>query len=196
MKRMIQIFCALILMGSALYSQENIPPTIAMTNSTYSELPFDPNSYSFLVYKANENDIISAMNHYNLDYTLRTKDPNNHVTANDLATNDILIVGWNTGSSADMAGLNALILEAGITGRVVLSGHDMDYHVVNTPDAGNTIFLQTMYPSGKPPVVCFGLAVTICSGDFRFMAIISEQESYSESRWQAAGLSQEGVLAE
>ncbi|MBI9018714.1 MAG: right-handed parallel beta-helix repeat-containing protein [Phycisphaerae bacterium] len=132
MKCLIQILCALIL--SLLTS---------ITHADYPEVPFDSNS-SFLVYQGYDDDIVSAMDYYGLTYTLRTNDPNNGVTAQDLANHDILIVGWNTGILSEMSGISSTTIEAGITGRVVLTGHDADAHVTYSPNAGNEFFLQTI----------------------------------------------------
>jgi uncharacterized repeat protein (TIGR01451 family) len=111
-------------------------------------LPFDPNDYDFLVYDSeapSERSIIAAMEllGINLDSNSDIRGPNNEVTLDDLANHDILIVGWNAGG--DTTGLNSNILAAGITGRIVLSGHDLDYHTIHGPQVvASTVFVQAM----------------------------------------------------
>jgi hypothetical protein len=48
-----------------------------------------------------------------------------------LQTHDILIVGWNAGG--DTTGLSASVLAQGVTGRIILSGHDADPHTAPPP---------------------------------------------------------------
>ncbi len=109
--------------------------------SGYPPVPF-PTDKSFLIYTTDNGDLVAAMNYYGLSYTARSA--SNPVTSQDLATHDILIVGWNTGTLATMNGLSPSVLYNGITGRVILTGHDADYHVPHTPDAGNVIFEETI----------------------------------------------------
>ena len=94
------------------------------------DLPFDPNNYTFLIYESEgdllQRSIVAAMELLEISYDLRG--PNNEVTANDLATHDILIVGWNSNGNTD--GLHSDDLAAGVTGRVILTGHDADYHTM------------------------------------------------------------------
>jgi len=104
-------------------------------------LPFDPNNYNFLIYDcggdSGQNQIQAAMQKLGLEYTLCNAA--NPVTANHLQTHDILIVGWAI--TGDKSGLSSSIIDAGITGRVILSGHDSDYHTVNIePGDVATIF--------------------------------------------------------
>ncbi|MCE5186516.1 MAG: right-handed parallel beta-helix repeat-containing protein [Planctomycetaceae bacterium] len=89
---------------------------------------FDPNAYSFLVYDCGTDNLIqSALPQIGIEhFTLRT--PSNPVTANDLAAHNILVVSWNAGG--DTSGLDPNLLQAYITGRVFLTGHDLDYHTV------------------------------------------------------------------
>ena len=100
------------------------------------DLPFDPNDFTFLVYNTggSQASIIDAMEYIlgrelDEDTEIRTAELGKHVTPNDLATHDILIVGWNW--QGDTSGLDDETLAAGITGRVILSGHDLDFHTVN-----------------------------------------------------------------
>jgi len=94
------------------------------------DLPFDPNEYNFLVYNpgSNPSRIGQVMDYLGiLNYDPR--DSAHPVTLNDLVEHDILIVGEN--SFGNNNGLHTDDLLAGITGRIVLSGHDADEHIVN-----------------------------------------------------------------
>ncbi|MBN2065135.1 MAG: right-handed parallel beta-helix repeat-containing protein [Sedimentisphaerales bacterium] len=136
-------FMVLLLIMSGVAFAQNTAGYMAMPagSGSYPPVPFDT-SKSFLIYTTNNGDLVAAMNFYGLSYTARSV--NNPVTALDLATHDILIVGWNTGTLATMNGLLPGVLEEGITGRVILTGHDADYHVPHEPAAGNVIFEQTI----------------------------------------------------
>jgi hypothetical protein len=57
------------------------------------------------------------------------------VTAGDLTSHGLLVVGWNEGG--DMSGLSGSVLGAGITGNMLLTGHDADWHVVHGWDSGS-----------------------------------------------------------
>jgi parallel beta-helix repeat protein len=110
------------------------------------ELPFNSNDYAFLIYvpEGQQDSIVAAMEKI-LD---RDIDPseirkwNNEVTLEDLATHDILIVGWN--ANGNVSGLDDDILSAGITGRVILSGHDADYHTVHGPPEAEVFLVQAI----------------------------------------------------
>ncbi len=111
--------------------------TLSIELSNSVPLDFDPDNYNFLVYdcgaKDNSgqyNDIVAAMielfDYYpDVDYTYRNASTAS-ITLNDLASHDILIVGWS--NSGGTGGLSKTVIETGIMGRVVLSGHDADYH--------------------------------------------------------------------
>ncbi len=118
---------------------------IAMSSSA-SLLPFDPNNYNFLIYVPNgdEDSIQDAMEELGivLDPNTDIRSASNSVTQNDLATHDIFIVGWNY--NGFMSGISSQDIAAGITGPVVLSGHDMDYHTVNGPTVAKQLFIQTI----------------------------------------------------
>jgi hypothetical protein len=105
-------------------------------------LSFDPNNYSFLIYdtQGGEDSIQQAMQMLGITYDLRNA--GNPVTLADLQNHDILIVGWNVFGDTD--GLNPNVLVAGITGRIILSGHDADYHTVNGPEAGKILLTQAI----------------------------------------------------
>ena len=84
------------------------------------------------------------------DYIL--KGPGDTISETELASVNALIVGWNAGTG-DMSGLDADVLDAGITGNILITGHDADWHVVNgmggttgplsdAVDAAATLFLS------------------------------------------------------
>lgn len=136
------VLSTLILSSSFVIAEENnygnIPFEEQVMNMASMEsvvLPFDPNDYNFLIYVPNgeQDSIEHAMSYLGitLDPNKDIRGPYNEVTANDLATHDILIVGWNY--EGDTRGLIASTLAAGITGRIVLSGHDLDYHTSSDP---------------------------------------------------------------
>ncbi len=137
--------------GAAEETYGNLPPDANMMGASSLEsvdLPFDPNDYSFLVYvpQGGQDSIKEAMKEIlgrDLEQDeIRTSEQGKHVTLEDLATHDILIVGWNAGG--DTSGLDPNILAAGITGRVILTGHDADYHTVHGPAAAEVFFVQAI----------------------------------------------------
>jgi hypothetical protein len=66
------------------------------------------------------------------NWDLRTSgDP---VTGADLASHNLLVIGWNLGGN--MTGISAPVLASGITGNILLTGHDADVHVVHGEDWG------------------------------------------------------------
>lgn len=110
----------------------NLPPDanmMGMSSLESIDLPFDPNDYTFLIYNpgGRQASIVQAMEVLGIPFDERG--PVSEVTMEDLETHDILIVGWNY--SGDTSGLDANTLAAGITGRVILSGHDLDYHTAS-----------------------------------------------------------------
>ncbi len=111
-------------------------------------LPFDPNDYNFLVYESpsSENELLAAMAKIEVGPSnLTVCDRNNPVTANLLANHHILIVGWDASRDENMKdGLITQVIEQGITGRVILSGHDTDFHVMQADDeyAALPFFIQ------------------------------------------------------
>ena len=141
----------------------NVPPEesqgmIYAAASESLQLGFDPDDYAFLVYDCGtDSHLQSSMQAFGIsNFTLRT--PASSVTAYDLQTHDILIVGWNTGSSGT-TGLNPQILQDGITGRVFLTGHDLDYHTINGPLAAKTLFsraIQYVLEGGGTGMIALG----------------------------------------
>jgi hypothetical protein len=123
-------------------------------------LPFDPYEYHFLIYESSssENRIRLAME--KIGITVYTVCDRMHpVTTELLNSHDILIVGWDSSSStANKDGLVTSAIEQGITGRVILSGHDSDYHTVMGPVAAELFFIQeidyVLKGGGTGMVVC------------------------------------------
>jgi hypothetical protein len=111
---------------------ESSEQALSALSESNQSLSFDPNLYDFLVYdphNSSDSDIQRAMRELGIsNYDVRSKD--NPVTALDLSTHNILIVGWN--DNGDMSGLHSDIIKAGIQGRVLLTGQDADYHTANT----------------------------------------------------------------
>jgi hypothetical protein len=73
-----------------------------------------------------DGSIQTALNNLGIVFDLRNA--SNPVTAADLASHSVLVVGWNY--LGDMSGLNPDVLDAGITGNILLTGHDPDFHYV------------------------------------------------------------------
>ncbi len=78
-------------------------------------------------------DIQNAMIALGIPYDLRG--PGNPVTAGDLATHNLLIVGSNSGGN--MGGIQSSVLASAITGNILLTGHDADVHTVHGADSGS-----------------------------------------------------------
>jgi hypothetical protein len=78
-------------------------------------------------------NIQPAMTKLGIPFDLR--DPGNPVTLADLASHNLLIIGCNY--SGDMTGLSAAVLASGITGNILLTGHDADVHIVHGYDSGS-----------------------------------------------------------
>lgn len=87
-----------------------------------------------------QDSIQAAMTALGISYDLR--DPANPVTAGDLASHDVLVIGWNL--LGDMSGVQPSVLESGITGNVLLTGHDADYHSVHGVPAAGTFLSQAI----------------------------------------------------
>ena len=163
--KLIVVCCALL--GSVCYGDgpvDNIPPEepkgmIPMAAESIT-FPFDPTAYSFLIYNTHgsESSIKQAMDKWGLSYTERDSNVGNHVTLADLQNHDILIVGWNAGGNT--SGLNPNVLANGITGRIIISGHDADYHTVNGPTGAEKFLIQAI-----DYVLSFGGTGMITLGD-------------------------------
>lgn len=110
----------LVIFTSLAVAEENygnLPPDpnmMGMSSLESVDLPFDPNDYDFLIYvpKGGQDSIEEAMSELGivLDPNNDIRGYDNEVTANDLATHDILIVGWNY--LGDTIGLDDDILSA------------------------------------------------------------------------------------
>ncbi len=138
--------CVALSSGYSPYSNP-IGEVVNNVSGNGLELTFDPNLVDVLVYDSGTDGYIrQALPELGIEeFTVRTAATNNHVTANDLATHDILIVSWNAGG--DMTGLDPDVLESGIVGRILLTGHDADYHTVrgtshDPEEPADTFFLQ------------------------------------------------------
>jgi hypothetical protein len=70
------------------------------------------------------------------------RDPTTPVTAGDLATHNLLVIGWN--AFGNMSGVTPSVLAGGITGNILLTGHDADFHTVYGPAAASTFLSQSM----------------------------------------------------
>ena len=111
------------------------------------DLPFNPNNCNFLIYDPGTGSNIKEAMRIILGRELepneiRTSIQGNQVTAADLQNHDILIVGWNQGG--DMTGLHSDVLASGITGRIVLTGHDADLHTIQRNFYAQTMLIQAI----------------------------------------------------
>jgi hypothetical protein len=71
------------------------------------------------------------------------RNPGNPVTAADLASHSVLVAGWNY--LGDMSGLSPSVLAAGITGNVLLSGHDPEVHAPWGNTSAGTFLAQAVW---------------------------------------------------
>ena len=99
---------------------------LAVSVSTHAAttLIYDPGGSSGAVIQA-------AMADLGIAYDLRNS--LNPVTALDLGSHDVLVIGWN--DSGDMGGVGPLA--GGITGNILLTGHNADWHVEYGNNAGS-----------------------------------------------------------
>jgi len=145
------------------------PNMMGMIAQESIDLPFDPNNYTFLIYNpgGTQSRIVSAMDQLGIPYDERG--PGNEVTANDLTTHDILIVGWNDDGST--AGLTENVLAAGITGRVILSGHDADFHTVHGSPEAEVFLVQAIdyVLEGVDMGIGTGMITLGCTGAFPYL---------------------------
>lgn len=107
MKRML-VLCVILIVGAPAFASPS------------------PDSLVYLVYDTGGGEIQTALTNLGIDFDLRNA--GNPVRAGDLASHDVLVVGWN--EYGDLSGLSSSVLEAGVTGNVLLTGHDPDYHAV------------------------------------------------------------------
>ncbi len=164
---------------------ENTPASQASGQDAISNPDF--RGYSVLVYDGGgpQASIQQAMLELGInDFDLRT--PSNPVTLTDLATHDIFIVGWNY--LGNMNGITPAVLASGIRGRILLTGHDADYHTVHGPEAGKTFLSQAIVFVLSAPgtgLVALGDTGLMASGDY------SVAFSWLPSEW---GISATGGL--
>jgi hypothetical protein len=102
------IACLLVLVGGAYHAD----------SAEY--LVFDPGGY--------ESSIQGALTALGLTYDVR--DNSHPVTAADLATHRALIVGWG-GGGGSYSGLSQNVLGTGITGNILITTQDPDFHIVH-----------------------------------------------------------------
>jgi len=85
--------------------------------------------------------IQTALTDLGMAFDLRN--PGNPVTAADLTSHNVLIAGWNY--LGDMSGLSPSVLAAGITGNVLLSGHDPEVHASWGNTSADTFLAQAVW---------------------------------------------------
>ncbi|MHC4536564.1 MAG: hypothetical protein ACYS6K_21650 [Planctomycetota bacterium] len=93
---------------------------------------FTTNAYAgYVVYDSGgtQSAIQQAMTDLGLTVDV-VRGPGDPVTAADLVGAEALIVGWNM--NGNMSGLETTGLFDGITGNILITGHDADYHTVNS----------------------------------------------------------------
>ena len=131
--------------------------------------------------------IQQAMAILGISFDLRNAD--NPVTADDLASHNLLIAGFNF--EGDMSGLSASVLAGGITGNIVITGHDADVHTVEGPDLSHDPSL----PQGVAASTFLSQAIAVArrsdSTGFIALADISSNFSYLPDDW---GISASGGL--
>jgi hypothetical protein len=117
--------------------------TVFTSSVSAVDLPFDPTDYNFLIYSPYPgNDYITdAMEHLGI-HNYDVRNPTNPVTPTDIASHDILIVGWNANGNTN--GLISKDLLAGITGRIILTGHDVDFHIVLDVEDAQTFLINAI----------------------------------------------------
>jgi len=98
-------------------------------------------SASVLVYDSGtDGNIQTALTGLGLAFDVR--DSGTPITADDLTTHNVVVVGWNFGGN--MSGVNAAALSSGIAGNILLTGHDADYHAANGTPAAGTFLAQAI----------------------------------------------------
>ena len=115
MKRQLLVVGVLLILGSSAYAA--------------TALVYDPGT---------DGSIQAALTNLSIAFDLRNA--GSPVTAGDLGSHDVLVVGWNW--LGDLSGLSSSVVGAGITGNVVLTGHDADYHTVYGPTGPAGTFLS------------------------------------------------------
>jgi len=112
---------------------------IVFTSNAYaaSTLVYDP-----LYNPANPTTHITvSMSTLGIPYDLRHF--GNPVTADDLASHNLLIIGsYDTGG--DFSGVTGAVLASGITGNILITGHDADWHIRYGPPVAQTFLSQSI----------------------------------------------------
>jgi hypothetical protein len=132
------------------------------------------NSAPYLVYDGSgEQDAIrAAMDLLQLSYDIRT--PSNPVTIADLQSRNYgaLVVGFNL--NGDLSGLTPSVLGTGITGNILLTGHDPDVHATQVPPTGGNPNAQTNAQRFMTQALSFGSSGPatglVAFADFEFEA--------------------------
>jgi hypothetical protein len=75
-----------------------------------------------------------------LGFTYDVRNQDNPVTLSDLQSHSVLVVGWSDPYSSNYGGLDKDIIDLGITGNVLLTGHDPDFHYYSGVADENNIY--------------------------------------------------------
>jgi len=110
---------------------------------------FTANAYaaSTLVYDPHHNPttpssfIKDSMSILGITYDLRHA--GNPVTADDLTSHNLLIIGCND-VGGDLIGVTGAVLASGITGNILITGHDADWHIRYGPPVAQTFLSQSI----------------------------------------------------
>jgi len=110
----------------------------------------------------------------------------NPVTLDDLASHNLLIAGFNL--DGDMSGLSASILSDGITGNIIVTGHDADVHTAEGPDLSHDPSL----PQGVAANTFLSQAINVArrsdSTGFIALSDFSANFSYLPDEWGITAL--------
>jgi hypothetical protein len=106
-----------------------------------------PAKAAYLVYDSGgwQDSIVQAMTI--CGFTFDVRNAANPVTAADLASHQALVIGWSAGGY-DMTGLNSADLAAGITGNIILTGHDADFHTAQGVSAARQFMTRSVQFAG------------------------------------------------
>ena len=123
--------------------------------------------------------IQQALTVLGISYDLRNAA--NPVTRDDLVSHNLLIAGFNL--NGDMSGLSASVLANGITGNIIITGHDADVHTVEGPDLSHNPSL----PQGVAASTFLSQAIAMArradSTGFIALADFSTNFSYLPNDW-------------
>ncbi len=143
--KLVRLLVLLFTMVSCVWAGElpvqiaSTTPIVATANS--SSNTNIPSNAKILVYDCGDSSIQRALGILGLSYDVI--EANQSVTEYDLASHDILIVGWDSSDPSDTNGLSPSVIEKGITGRIILTGHDTDWHTANDENANDQQAAQT-----------------------------------------------------